>query len=230
MRATFPQGRTLCPQLSALSAAPTRLSHQLPSERKRAEPTDIVQTITLLLPASSCMSLRASVHTGVAIRIPRLHPPGESKGAEGLPLPVAEEGRLSAPQPRLWRAVAKQARERQMRQGGRSPRSVSLPLPVAEEGRLSAPQPRLWQTAAKQVRERSPKEGKRPISLFALARKEKWVLLCAGDGLQTGHGGRDTSSAPVCALGHLPLKGKAAGEGCGGRLSGRRARRLRRRR
>ena len=33
--------------------------------------------------------------------------------AESLPLPVAEEGRPSAPQPRLWRAVAKQARERQ---------------------------------------------------------------------------------------------------------------------
>jgi hypothetical protein len=29
-----------------------------------------------------------------------------------LPLPVAEEGGSQSPQPRLWRAVAKQARER----------------------------------------------------------------------------------------------------------------------
>ncbi len=28
------------------------------------------------------------------------------------PLPVAEEGGTESPQPRLWRAVAKQARER----------------------------------------------------------------------------------------------------------------------
>ena len=41
--------------------------------------------------------------------------------AEGLPLPVAEEGRLSAPQPRLWRAVAKQARERHRGKVGTGP-------------------------------------------------------------------------------------------------------------
>ena len=40
--------------------------------------------------------------------------------ADSPPLPVAEEGGLSAPQPRPWRAVAKQAREGLSRQGGRT--------------------------------------------------------------------------------------------------------------
>ena len=39
-------------------------------------------------------------------------------GARRLPLPVADQGSFRAPQPRPWRAVAKQAREGQMRQGG----------------------------------------------------------------------------------------------------------------
>ena len=40
------------------------------------------------------------------------------EGNCGLALPVAEEARPQFPQPRHWRAVAKQAREWQMRQGG----------------------------------------------------------------------------------------------------------------
>ena len=47
-------------------------------------------------------------------------PGGIQEGAESPPLPVAEEGRLSAPQPRPWRAVAKQAWEGHSRQGGRT--------------------------------------------------------------------------------------------------------------
>ena len=41
-------------------------------------------------------------------------------GRRAPPLPAADEGGLSAPQPRLWRAVAKQDRERHSRQGGRT--------------------------------------------------------------------------------------------------------------
>ena len=40
------------------------------------------------------------------------------EGNCGLALPVAEEARPQFPQPRHWRAVARQAREWQMRQGG----------------------------------------------------------------------------------------------------------------
>ena len=40
------------------------------------------------------------------------------EGDCGLALPVAEEASPEFPQPRRWRAVAKQARERQLRQGG----------------------------------------------------------------------------------------------------------------
>ena len=41
-------------------------------------------------------------------------------GRRAPPLPAADEGGLSAPQPRLWRAVAKQDRKRHLRQGGRT--------------------------------------------------------------------------------------------------------------
>jgi hypothetical protein len=48
--------------------------------------------------------------------------PQRSKNARksGLPLPVADGGSTLFPQPRHWRAVAKQAREWQMRQGGKA--------------------------------------------------------------------------------------------------------------
>ena len=45
------------------------------------------------------------------------------RGNSGFALPVAEEARPGFPQPRHWRAVAKQAREWQLRQGGQLPRS-----------------------------------------------------------------------------------------------------------
>ena len=38
-----------------------------------------------------------------------------------FPLPVAEKGKVPFPKPRLWRAVAQQARERHSRQGGLAP-------------------------------------------------------------------------------------------------------------
>ena len=49
---------------------------------------------------------------------------GNCGKACGPPLPVAEEGGTVFPQPRRWRAVAKQARERQMRQGVRAAAAV----------------------------------------------------------------------------------------------------------
>ena len=58
--------------------------------------------------------------TGVAIRFSPgresplvMHLSGLAAGKCEPPLPVADEGGAHFPQPRLWRAVAKQARERQ---------------------------------------------------------------------------------------------------------------------
>ena len=42
-----------------------------------------------------------------------------ARGKSAPPLPAADEGGTLFPQPRRWRAVVKQARERQLRQGGR---------------------------------------------------------------------------------------------------------------
>ncbi|MBR6354028.1 MAG: hypothetical protein IKS25_07850 [Oscillospiraceae bacterium] len=47
-----------------------------------------------------------------------------------MPLPAAEEGMTAYPQPRRWRAVAKQARDRQCGKVGRR----DMPPPAAEEG------------------------------------------------------------------------------------------------
>ena len=52
------------------------------------------------------------------------------KGNCGLPLPAAGAGGTQFPQPRHWRAVVKQAREWQMRQGGRA-----FPFPLARQSR-----------------------------------------------------------------------------------------------
>jgi len=60
-------------------------------------------------------SLRASAHTGVAIRPPEALINSEIKPGRwedcGSPLPAADEGGTESPQPRHWRAVAQQARE-----------------------------------------------------------------------------------------------------------------------
>ena len=59
------------------------------------------------------------------------------------PLPVAEEGGAIYPQPRTWRAVAKQAREVHC---GKVFSFFNVPLPVAEKDGAIYPQPRRWRT------------------------------------------------------------------------------------
>ena len=107
---------------------------------KHAEPGDTVQDVTACTMQRQAKRLRAETGATDYSTIapgygqPRISAGTGSKlvngkpawkrpflfGRRAPPLPAADEGGLSAPQPRLWRAVAKQDRKRHLRQGGRT--------------------------------------------------------------------------------------------------------------
>ena len=70
---------------------------------------------TMMAGVTPSLSLRATVAAGSLPVLPR------GQGNCGPPLPVADAGGTQFPQPRHWRAVAKQAREWHSRQGGIPP-------------------------------------------------------------------------------------------------------------
>ena len=108
---------------------------------KHAEPSDTVRDVTARTTQRQAKRLRAETEaTDYSTIAPGFWEQGRISARIGLtfvsgkpawkrpflfgrrvpPLPAADEGGLSAPQPRLWRAVAKQDRKRHLRQGGRT--------------------------------------------------------------------------------------------------------------
>ena len=105
-----------CKEENAQNIQPRSAPRQRQAKRLRAElvPPDYSTIATGLVQCPTiAMTSPVTVHRFSASAL-------FSLWAENPPLPVAEEGGFSAPQPRPWRAVAKQAREGQMRQGGRT--------------------------------------------------------------------------------------------------------------